>query len=457
MDTRLITKYDRPVPRYTSYPTAPHFHAGIDAETYRAWLRESDPAQPISIYLHVPYCGQMCWYCGCHTKITARYEPIAAFVDLLIAEIDLVADLLEEGSCGPRRMAQLHWGGGTPNALAPDDLRRVMRHLAARFAFLPEGERAIELDPRWFSGDLIRVLQESGINRASLGVQDVDVRVQLAINRLQPIELVRQAVQDLRGIGIASINFDLIYGLPHQTADSLRQSIRLAVELRPERLSLFGYAHVPWLKPNQRMIDEAALPDAGLRWQLYQAAVAEITAQGYVAMGLDHFARPDDALAVAAGQCALKRNFQGYTTDAAAMLIGFGPSAIGTLPQGYVQNETAINGWSQAVQAGRLPVARGIAVDAEDRLRRAVIERLMCDGMVDLHHVAAQLGVEPARFAEDLARLAPLIEDGLVTIDGAWIAMTPRGRPLVRVAAACFDLYLSKATEPGTRRHSRAV
>jgi oxygen-independent coproporphyrinogen-3 oxidase len=457
MDADLITKYDRPTPRYTSYPTAPHFHADINAEVYRAWLRESDPDRPVSLYLHVPYCGQMCWYCGCHTKITARYEPIAAFVDLLIAEIDLVADLLQEGGQVPRRVAQLHWGGGTPNALAPDDLRRVMRHLASRFDFLPAGERAIELDPRWFSSDLIRALKEGGFNRASLGVQDFDARVQLAINRLQPVDLVRQAVRELRGIGIGSINFDLIYGLPHQTVDSLTNSIRVAAELRPERLSLFGYAHVPWLKPNQRMIDEASLPDAGARWQLYQAAVAEITARGYVAVGLDHFARPDDDLAVAAGQGLLKRNFQGYTTDDAPLLIGLGPSAIGTLPQGYVQNETGINGWSQAVQAGRLPIARGVAVDGEDLLRRAVIERLMCDGVVDLDDVAAALDVEPDHFDEDLARLAPLVEDGLATVDGSRIAMTPQGRPLVRVAAACFDLYLLRAMQPGIRRHSRAV
>lgn len=457
MIRQLIDKYDQPVPRYTSYPTAPNFHAGIDAEIYRRWLHESDPDQPLSLYLHVPYCSQMCWYCGCHTKVSNRYEPVADFVDLLIAEIDLMAGMLDEAGGRPRRVAHLHWGGGTPNVLAPDDFRRVMRQLTTRFQFLPSSIRAVELDPRWFSNDLVQALRESRINRASLGVQDFDPQVQQAIGRLQPLDLVRRAVTDLRSIGVGSINLDLIYGLPYQTVASLTRSIELAVALQPDRLSLFGYAHVPWMKPHQRLIESAALPDAAARWQLYQAALATIQAHGYIAIGLDHFAKPGDELAMAAQRGVLKRNFQGYTTDTSALLIGLGPSAISTLPQGYVQNDASIHGWSRAMDEGRLPIVRGVALSGEDRLRRALIEGLMCNGTIDLQALAGEFGAEMTLFDDDLRRLSPLIDDGLVVVDGASITMTPAGQPLIRVVSACFDRYLHDATAAGIRRHSRAV
>lgn len=442
MDPFLIAKYDRPVPRYTSYPTAPHFHGGIGHAEYVSWLQACDSAQPLSLYLHVPYCRQMCWYCGCHTKIVARQEPIDRFVATLHGEIDVVANILAAAGDRPRRIGQIHWGGGTPNVMTPAQFTRLMEHLADRFDFTAETVRAVELDPRWITDEWLSALRHTGVNRASLGVQDFDPRVQAAINRMQSFDLVRGAVAGLREIGIGSVNLDLLYGLPQQTLETLARTVDLAVALEPDRISLFGYAHVPWMKANQKQIDEAALPDAALRWQLQEQAAAQLIARGYQAIGLDHFAKPDDQLSRALAQGQLHRNFQGYTTDDSDVLIGFGPSAIGSLPQGYVQNAVAIADWQQAVADGRTAVTRGIAVTAEDRARREVINALMCEGRVDLAATSARYPDVPLDFTADLRRLQALKEDGLVAISGSDIRVTDRGRPLMRVAAACFDRYL---------------
>ncbi|HVJ32150.1 MAG TPA: oxygen-independent coproporphyrinogen III oxidase [Terriglobia bacterium] len=442
MDPFLISKYDRPVPRYTSYPTAPHFHGGIGHVEYVAWLQDCDPEQPLSLYLHVPYCRQMCWYCGCHTKIVARQEPIDRFVASLHGEIDVIANILAAGSGRPRRISHIHWGGGTPNVMTPAQFARLMEHLAARFDLMAETVRAVELDPRWITDEWLSALRDSRIDRASLGVQDFDPRVQAAINRPQSFDLVRGAVAGLREIGIQSINLDLLYGLPYQTLETLARTVDLAVALDPDRISLFGYAHVPWMKANQKQIDEAALPDAALRWQLQEQAAAQLVARGYQAIGLDHFAKPDDQLSRALAQGHLHRNFQGYTTDDSDFLIGLGPSAIGSLPAGYVQNAVVIADWQQAVAAGRTAVTRGIAVTAEDRARREIINALMCEGRVDLAAIRRRYPEMPLDFTADLLRLQSLKEDGLVAISGSDISITERGRPLMRVAAACFDRHL---------------
>ncbi|HEX9449738.1 MAG TPA: oxygen-independent coproporphyrinogen III oxidase [Dongiaceae bacterium] len=310
MDAKLIARYDRAVPRYTSYPTALHFHAGVDHAVYADWLDQLDSDQALSLYLHVPYCRQMCWYCGCHTKIVARYEPVGEFVTMLHAEIALTADQLAKGGVKRRPVSQIHWGGGTPNVMMPVDFHALMQHLAARFDLAEAGERAIELDPRWVDQAWLGALRLSGINRVSLGVQDFDPQVQAAINRLQPVELVRDVMAGLRAAGIQGINLDLIYGLPHQTPDTLRRTVELAVGLRPDRISLFGYAHMPWIKANQRQIDEAALPDAVLRWRLQEAAAGWLVDSGYRAVGLDHFALPADDMVLALELGRLRRNFQ---------------------------------------------------------------------------------------------------------------------------------------------------
>lgn len=473
MDSQLIAKYDRAVPRYTSYPTAPHFHAGVGHAAYAGWLSKVDPAQALSLYLHVPYCKQMCWYCGCHTKIVARYDPVADFVATLHAEIDLIADLLAKGGVQHRRVTQIHWGGGTPNVMTPADFRGLMQHLEARFKLTGIGECAIELDPRWVDLPWLEALRQSAINRVSLGVQDFDPGVQAAINRLQPFELVRDVMTGLRDHGIQGINLDLIYGLPYQNLETLHRTVDMAASLRPDRISLFGYAHVPWMKANQRQIDEAALPDAAMRWQLQNSATAWLSANGYRPIGLDHFALPEDEMVRALDQGTLQRNFQGYTIDDADCLIGLGPSAIGSLPQGYVQNAAGIHDWARDINAGQTAAARGISLSSEDRLRREVITRLMCDGCADLDIIRSMEPAMPLDFAADFARLQALIADGLVLVAGQKIVITDLGRPLMRVVAACFDAYLHKtsvqdplADPPGqaqpvpddkSRRYSRVI
>ncbi|TDQ82233.1 anaerobic coproporphyrinogen III oxidase [Dongia mobilis] len=447
IDTALIARHDRPVPRYTSYPTAPHFHAGIDQAAYAGWLAALPLGAPVSIYIHVPFCREMCWYCGCNTQITARLQPVAAFADNLVAEIELVGRQILSGPIAKRRrVTSIHFGGGTPNTLAPDDLRRIMMALGHVFDLDSNLDLALELDPRRLDAAFIEAMQDCGATRVSLGVQDFDREVQLAINRLQPYDMVARAVEQLRASGIRAINFDLIYGLPRQSVRSIAHTAQAAAELRPDRVALFGYAHVPWMKANQRLIVEADLPDATLRAQQFEVAVDVLVTHGYEQVGLDHFALPGDGLARALHTRRLRRNFQGYTDDRAETILGLGPSAISATPLGYAQNQTDNSPWAREIRAGRLATARGIALSDEDRRRRALIEEVMCYGTADLT-------VLPLNAKSELARLAPLIADGLVTLQRGQLALTPRGEPFRRVVAAAFDAYL----QPDGQRHSRAI
>jgi len=437
----------RAVPRYTSYPTAPHFEAGFPSNTYRQWLARTPADEPVSLYLHVPYCKRMCWYCGCNMKLAARYAPVGAYAATLGDEIALVADALPDGLA----VSHLHWGGGTPTALSPEDLSRSMARIAARFDIRHGAELAIESDPRTLSAEMIGMIGALGFTRASFGVQEFDPKVQAAINRIQPPEMVRRAVERLRAAGVAAINFDLIYGLPHQTTDTLLRSIAIAREMRPDRIALFGYAHVPWMAKNQTRIDTAALPGAAERAEQALRAADALLAAGYVAIGLDHFALPGDSMAIAAREGRLRRNFQGYTTDQADTLIGLGATAIGRTRSGFVQNITETGAWARAIRAGVLPVAKGRALTDDDRLRAHVIERIMCDGTVDLDEAAR--GYRVARGWWDAAALDELAADGLIRRAGARIDLTPAGRPLSRVVAAVFDAYLPRSEA----RHSVAV
>ncbi|MCB9946503.1 MAG: oxygen-independent coproporphyrinogen III oxidase [Rhodospirillaceae bacterium] len=450
METSLLERYDRPVPRYTSYPTAPHFHSGITADTYRQWLGAVDPGTTVSLYLHIPYCDSLCWFCGCHTKITRRYEPVAAYLEVLEQEIDRVADALPDVMA----VSRIHWGGGSPTILTPADIVRLAGRLDRRFRRLEGMELSVEIDPRDFDSETIEALARAGVTRASIGVQDVNPAVQRAVNRLQPIEGTRDAIAGLRAAGIAQINLDLMYGLPKQTEAEIAATVDAALALQPDRISLFGYAHVPWMKRHQRLIDETAMPDASARFAQAELAARMLVAAGYVRIGLDHFARPGDALAEALRAGRLRRNFQGYTDDEADCLIGFGASAIGCLPQGYVQNVVAIHAYRDVIRSGDLAVARGRALTAEDRVRRAVIERLMCDLRVDLGAVAEAAGAGETGFAEELKALEPLAGDGIVTIEGEGVVTVPEpARPLLRTVAAVFDRYLGG----GHARHSRPV
>jgi oxygen-independent coproporphyrinogen-3 oxidase len=448
-DATLIARWDGRLPRYTSYPTAVQFHPGVTEASVRAWLAALPEDATLSLYLHVPFCRRMCWYCGCNTVVVNRAAPVEAYVDDLIEEI-----ALWRAAIGARhRVAHIHWGGGTPTVLGAVQWRRVDAALRSAFAIEPDAEIAVELDPRTLAPGMVRALAETGVTRVSLGVQDFDPVVQKAVNRIQPLEVVTDVIARLRGARIDRINLDLMYGLPHQTELSVARTARQALALNPDRVALFGYAHVPWMKRHQRLIDEGVLPDAAERLAQFRAALAVFTAAGHVAIGLDHAARPDDPLAVAAQVGRLRRTFQGYTDDTAPVLIGLGASAISSLPQGHAQSAPAVPQWREAVRAGRLPIVRGVEPDAEDRLRAALIERLMCDMSLDIGAICRAHGENPGRFADALARFDAMAEDGLLTREGWRITVTARGRPFLRAVAAVFDRHL----DPGAVRHARAV
>jgi len=440
--TRWAELADKRVPRYTSYPTALQFTGQVGPGTVRPWLAALDTTAPVSLYLHVPFCRRLCLYCGCNTQIVSRHRPIGTFVQDLLAEIDLVAAALP----GRLPVSHVHFGGGTPTALHPDELRAVRLKLDERFALRPGAEIAVEIDPRTLDDAMVGALAAIGVTRASLGVQDFDPQVQQAIQRVQPFGMVEDAVQRLRAAGIADISFDLIYGLPRQAVAGVERTVELAAALWPGRVALFGYAHVPWMKPHQQTLERHGLPDAAQRWAMAEAAATRLAAAGYRRIGLDHFALPGDAMAAAAAAGTLRRNFQGYTTDQAETLLGFGPSAIARLPRGFAQSLADTAAWARAVRAGELPVARGCAVDADDLVRGRIIERLMCDLAIDL-------AAFPGDFAQERARLMGLAADGVVTLDGDVVRVSDAARPLARGVAAVFDRHLA----PDAARHAVAV
>jgi oxygen-independent coproporphyrinogen-3 oxidase len=443
MDPQLLARYDRPVPRYTSYPTAPNFTEAIDPEVYIGWLHELPAATALSLYLHIPFCDSLCWFCGCHMRVVNRYSSVRAYLDLLRREVDLVRE-----AAGERLDVQhLHFGGGSPDILKAEDVGALADHLRRQFTFTETAEFAVEIDPRAADQETIEAWARAGATRASIGVQDFDPRVQHAVNRTQSLECTVRTIEWLRSAGVSRINIDLLYGLPYQTVPSVQRTTEQVIALAPDRIALFGYAHVPWLKPHQRLIDEKVLPDGVQRWAQFSAAATLLQQAGYVWIGLDHFARPDDPLAIASSTGTLRRNFQGYTTDRCEVLVGVGASAIGMLPQGYLQNIVGINEYC-ALRANRLPIARGIALSADDRRRRGIIERLMCEQQVDL----AKFG-GAGKFSSEFDRLGTMASDGLIECDGSRISITEQGRPFMRAVCAVFDRYLEK----GAGCHSRAV
>lgn len=420
------------VPRYTSYPTAADFSPEVGPKDHEVWLAGLGADQTVSVYLHVPYCRKICLYCGCNTRMAVRHDVIDGYRRALEAEIDLVASLV-----GTRpEIARLHWGGGTPSILGPDGLRSVIAALHRQFPFANALEHAIELDPRHVTGALIEALAELGVTRASLGVQDVNPLVQVAIGRVQPLAVIATAVERLRSVGIRNLNFDLMYGLPLQTAASIRKTCALVAAMGPDRIACFGYAHLPRLKANQRRIDEAKLPSQDQRIEQAEVMSEELIRAGYVRIGIDHFAKPGDALARAAAGGKLHRNFQGYTEDASGVLLGLGASSISTFADGFVQNLADVPRYLSAIAAGSLASARGCRRDENDRQRAQIIERLMCDFAVDLDVVAPN-----AEFRNEMARLIAVQSEGLVEIDGAKLTVTQAGRAVVRVIAATFDTY----------------
>jgi oxygen-independent coproporphyrinogen III oxidase len=443
----MANMLERAVPRYTSYPTAPNFSAAVGANVYRSWLAGLPGAATLSLYLHVPFCRELCHYCGCHTKATLRDEPVEAYAQRLVEEIALVAS-----HAGRRKVAHIHWGGGTPSILDADLLKFITDELAHRFDLSAMREHAIELDPRYLTRPLLQALRDIGVNRASLGVQDFSAHVQQAAGRIQPFDTVKAAADMLHEFGIDRINIDLMYGLPKQTAADVRRTATLAHALKPQRVAVFGYAHVPWFRPQQRLIEQSDLPTSPERLAQAEAAHETLVQFGYQPIGLDHYAKPGDQLAAKSGR--LQRNFQGYTDDDADALVGLGTSAISRLPQGFAQNSPAVGNYSRAIAEGKLATVKGIVLSDDDRLRGTIIERLMCDMAVDLDAIAAESGFEIAtNFSNELDSLRPYQENGSVTIEGKRIRITEQGRPYMRLVASAFDTYLAGAKS----RHSVAV
>lgn len=419
------------VPRYTSYPTAADFVSVSDDER-KDWLSKLQPDEPVSLYLHVPYCRELCHYCGCFTKAVRRSDVIDDYAETLVEDIRLQAQYLK----GKPRVVHLHWGGGTPSILSRASFEKIMAVLHETFIFDEKAEHAIELDPRTVTVELAELLASIGVNRASLGVQDVNLDVQKMIGRIQPVDSVERAVKNLRHAGIERINFDLIYGLPLQTEASLRETALLVGALNPDRIACYGYAHLPKRRANQRLIDTALLPGAFERFKQAEVVNNSFAEMGYVAIGIDHFARPNDPMAVAMGEKRLHRNFQGYTDDNCPTLIGFGASSISEFTDGYAQTVADISQYRRAIEEGRLGTVRGIAIDDEDRLRASIIRDLMCRFEVDLEKYGGE-----DRFSDELSRLAPLIKDGIAKQENGIISMTDEGQPFVRAVAALFDAY----------------
>ena len=430
------------LPRYTSYPTAPHF-GPMEEGLYREWLAAMPAGSALSLYVHIPFCHELCWYCGCHTSVTRNDARIARYAAALETEAGTLARALPADGL----VQHLHLGGGTPSALGGARLTKLMGRLRALFPFARDAELSVELDPRTLTQEVVDALATAGFNRASLGLQDANAEVQERMGRVQPAEMVAAAVARLRGAGISRINLDMMYGLPGQSCDHVRATAALAADLGADRVAVFGYAHVPWMKPSQKAIRMEDLPGAEARLEQAEVAAQALRAAGFVSIGLDHFARPGDSMARASREGRLRRNFQGYTTDQAEYLLGIGASSIGATPRGYAQNIPDERGYVAAVEAGRLSIARGLTLTAEDIVRRAAIERVMCDLALDLD------ALPPEVLATARPGLEALEAQGVVRLSGAWLTVPEESRPFLRHVAACFDAYLGQ----GKGRHSAAV
>ncbi|OGI38864.1 MAG: oxygen-independent coproporphyrinogen III oxidase [Candidatus Muproteobacteria bacterium RBG_16_64_10] len=441
-DPALIARYDKSGPRYTSYPTAVQFHAGFGEAQYRAQAaRTNAEAPPLSLYFHIPFCDTVCYYCACNKIITRNRKRAAPYLARLHKEIALQGALFDKS----RRVDQLHWGGGTPTFLSHDEMRELMRVTRAHFTLRDDdrGEYGIEVDPREVEPGALALLRGLGFNRLSMGVQDFDPRVQKAVNRIQGEGETFAVLAEARALGFRSINMDLIYGLPHQTVESFARTLDKVVAAVPDRLSVFNYAHLPELFKTQRQIDAAALPSPQAKLAILQHTIERLTAAGYVYIGMDHFARPDDELAVAQRNGTLYRNFQGYSTHADCDLVGLGITAIGMVGTSYSQNLKTLDAYQAALDAERLPILRGIELSADDLLRRDVITGLICHFRLDLAAVEARHGIRfRDYFATEIAELGVLQQDGLLAVGENLIEVLPAGKLLIRNICMVFDRYL---------------
>lgn len=445
------------VPRYTSYPPATEFEAAFDPARHAAWLADVPPGQALSVYIHIPYCDRLCWFCGCTTKQTRRYDPVAAYLAVLHQEVALVAERLRKSQGAnddaKPRILRLHLGGGSPSLLRADDMRALRACLDRHFAFEPQAEISVELDPVDMTPASYQGLMDLGLTRASLGVQDFDPLVQSAINRPQSFEDTKAVIDQLRALGIPSVNIDALYGLPHQSQDRFAATLEQIISLRPERIALFGYAHVPWVKKHQRLIPEETLPGPAERLAQARYARQRLIEAGYEAIGIDHFALPSDSLAQAARAGQVYRNFQGYTTDPCPTLVGLGPSAISRFQQGYVQNNPATDVYTRAIEAGQLASSRGLALSDEDRLHAWAIERLMCDMKLSYGALTQTFGPAAQPLIARLNAIASGELAALCDLDDQGVTLSQQDGFAARVVASRIDQYYNPVTE----RFSNAV
>ncbi|MGA7811376.1 oxygen-independent coproporphyrinogen III oxidase [Caballeronia sp.] len=450
----LLAKYSANGPRYTSYPTAVQFTDSFDpADYYRAASAPGAASADLSLYFHIPFCATACFYCGCNRIATKNRAHARPYLDRLKRELALQAEHFDT----TRPVTQLHWGGGTPTFLSHGEMAELMEATARHFHLLPDAqaEYSIEVDPREASAQTIGVLRNIGFNRLSVGVQDFDPRVQHATNRIQPLEVTRAVMTAARDKGFKSISADLIYGLPHQSVESFTSTLDTMIELAPDRLSVFGYAHMPALFKMQRRIDETALPSSAERLAILERVIEKLSAAGYVYIGMDHFALPHDELAIAQTAGTLQRNFQGYSTQADCDLIGFGVSSIGKVGNVYAQNAKDMAVYAESIDRGELAIARGVRLDADDRLRRDIISQLMCQFGLRFDELEAAYGIRfHSVFTDELERMKPLEADGLVAVTGSGIQVLPAGRMLVRNVAMIFDRYLAGHA---AKRFSRTI
>ncbi len=444
-DRDLVKKYDRPGPRYTSYPPATEFTEKVTVEDYKTKLLESNSRKtPLSLYFHIPFCESGCYYCGCNIIISRRKGIERPYLERVYREMDMLSELIDP----ERKVSQLHWGGGTPNYLDSDEIREFMEEIKKRFEFTEDSEISIEIDPRYATDDQLRTIKEVGFNRISMGLQDLDERVQRAVNRIQPYSLMVDIMRKLRDLGFESINIDLIYGLPYQTVDSFRKTVEKVIELDPDRVAVYSFAYVPWVKPIQKHIDPKTLPPPEEKLSILEMVVEEFQNAGYVYIGMDHFAKPEDELAVAQRKGELWRNFQGYTTRKGVELIGIGATSIGMLYDSYFQNYKTLREYNEAIDSGRLATFRGVILNEDDMIRREVIMDIMCNLGVSFKKIEDMFGIRfEDYFSEELENLKELEEDGLIEVKDRSIKVLPQGRLLIRNVAMVFDAYLKNKKE----------
>jgi len=453
VDLDLVRKYNVSGPRYTSYPPATKFREGVPTEELLGKIRfNNETERDLSIYFHIPFCETLCWFCGCTTVITTNHDRGMGYVELMGREVARMAPLLNP----KRKVVQLHFGGGSPTFLRPDEIRRLGEIIHKNFTFSPDIEAGVEVDPRRLTREHLVALREIGFNRASMGVQDFNPKVQEAIHRIQPREMTQQALDWMRELGFKSINLDLIYGLPHQTPETFHETLDTVLEMHPDRLAVFSYAHVPWIKPAQKILEEKILPSPESKLEVLKLVIERLTANDrYSYIGMDHFAKPDDELTLAQKEKKLQRNFQGYSTRAGSDIYAFGMSAVSQTPDAYWQNQKELPIYESEVNAGNVPLHRAYFVSDDDKIRREAIMRVMCDLSLDYPTMSANLGIDFANyFAAELESLKSFEQDGLIMRKPNGLEVTDAGRLFIRNIAMTFDNTLLPA---GERRHSKTI